>query len=182
MLTKRKTEKPINHNAAASRFAIVCARYNARYTDAMLGAALDTLAKAGAPLVDVGRVTSRGGRRNAVSGDTACNGVTVVRVPGAFEIPVIAAQLARSGKFDAVIALGCIIQGKTDHARLIGESVANALQTIAVETGVPCIFSIVTAASEKHARERCLGKKHNRGVEAARTAIEMANVKKRFSK
>jgi 6,7-dimethyl-8-ribityllumazine synthase len=175
MLTKRKTETPLN--AAAARFAIVCARYNERYTDAMLGAAIDTL--------NVGRVTSRGeisrgGKADAVSGDTAYNGVTVVRVPGTFEIPVIAAQLARSGKYDAVIALGCIIQGKTDHARLIGESVAHALQTIAIETGVPCIFSVVTAANEKQARERCLGKKHNRGIEAARTAIEMAGVRKRL--
>jgi len=151
MLTKRKTEKPL-HPDASSGFAIVCARYNERYTDAMLGAALDTLAKAGA----------------------APSAIRVERVPGTFEIPVIAAQLARSGKFDVVIALGCILQGKTDHARLIGESVANALQTIAIETGVPCIFSVVTATNEKHARERCLGKKHNRGIEAARTAIEMA--------
>ena len=153
ILTNRKSQN--QSRTADSRFAIVCARYNERYTDAMLGAALDTLAKAGASSRDGGTIR-------------------VVRVPGTFEIPVIAAQLARSGKFDAVIALGCILQGKTDHARLIGESVANALQTIAIETGVPCIFSVVTATNEKHARERCLGKKHNRGIEAARTAIEMA--------
>jgi 6,7-dimethyl-8-ribityllumazine synthase len=156
MLTKNKAGKLVN--ATGARFAIVAACYNARHADSLVAAALDTLLKAGA----------------------SSSAVRVERVPGTFEIPVIAAALARSGKFDVVIAQGCIIQGATDHARLIAESVANALQQIALETSVPCIFGVVTAANEKQACERCLDKKHNRGIEAARTAIEMAAAHRRL--
>jgi 6,7-dimethyl-8-ribityllumazine synthase len=150
MLTTRKAEIPLN--AAGLRFAIVSARYNERFTDSLLAAARDTLAKAHA----------------------LPESIRVERVPGAFEIPVIAARLAKSGAFDAIIAQGCIIQGETEHARLVAESVAHALQRIAVDTSVPCIFGVVTATNKEQARARCLGKQHNRGAEAARAAIEIA--------
>ena len=134
-------------------FAIVASKYNARFVDAMVRAAKAMFAKAG--------IKPR-----------------VVRVPGAFEIPVVAAKLARSDapKFSAIVCLGAIFQGETAHAQHIAEAVSHGLTQIQLETCVPIIHGVLLFENESQARIRCLSRDHNRGTEAARTALEMASV------
>lgn len=152
MLRAQKTSPPAS--ARGLRFGIVCARYNPEFADALLANCLDTLAKAGADL----------------------NRCRVARVPGSFEISAVVAKLAKSGKCDCVIGLGIILQGETSHAHHIADAVAHGLTNIAITTGVPTVFGIVTADNLQRARARCLGRKYNRGREAALTAIEMARL------
>ena len=152
MLRARKTERHLS--AAGLRFGIAAARYNTDLADALLANCVDTLAKAGADI----------------------RAIKVLRVPGTFEVTAAATRLAKSGNCDCVIGLGILLEGETRHAHLIGSAVAHGLTTIAIQTGVPTIFGIVAANKLKQARLRCLGKKHNRGREAALTAIEMARL------
>lgn len=133
------------------RFGIAAASYNAEFADALLGNCVDALAKAG--------------------GET-----TILRVPGTFEVTAAAVRLAKSGRYDCVIGLGILVQGETSHAQIIAGAVAHGLTQIAIQTGVPTVFGIVTANNLRQARVRCLGKQYNRGREAARTAIEMARL------
>jgi 6,7-dimethyl-8-ribityllumazine synthase len=102
--------------------------------------------------------------------------VTLYRVPGAFEIPIVVRELAQQKKADVILALGVIIKGKTAHADNLSRSVTDALQRIALDYGVPVINCVHTFAKDLDARERCLEEKINRGTEAARAAIEIANV------
>ena len=102
--------------------------------------------------------------------------VTLLQVPGAFEIPVVVREIALQKKVNAIIALGVIIQGKTAHAKNLARSVTDALQRIAVQHGVPVINAVLSVNNETEARERCLEDRINRGTEAARAAIEIANV------
>lgn len=136
------------------RIAIVASRYNAPFVDGMLESARETLRSAGAPEPEV------------------------VRVPGAWEIPVAAAALARRLTYtpDAVICLGLILQGETSHANHIGEAVSQGLMRLALKTGVPMIHEVLTVTGAEQARVRCLDPKTNRGREAARTALEMAHL------
>ncbi|HVM61247.1 MAG TPA: 6,7-dimethyl-8-ribityllumazine synthase [Verrucomicrobiae bacterium] len=150
MLRARKIERP--HSAVGLRFGIAAARYNVELADSLLANCLDTLAKAGADIRDI----------------------KVLRVPGTFEVSAAAAKLARSGQCDCVIGLGVLLQGETRHAQHIGDAVAHGLTHISILMGVPTVFGIVTAGTVKQARVRCVGKQHNRGHEAALTAIEMA--------
>ena len=136
--------------AASGTFAIVASRYNAEYVDAMLHAARAELLAAGAH-------------------------VRIVRVPGAFEIPAVAAKLALSSPA-AIICLGVIFKGETSHADHIGWGITHALAQIQVEHKLPVIHGVFVFEKVKHAKVRCLGKKHNRGTEAAHTALEMARV------
>ena len=152
MLRAKKIERRLS--AAGLRFGIAAARYNTDLADALLANCVDTLAKAGADTRDI----------------------KVLRVPGSFEVTAAAARLARGGKCDCVIGLGILLEGETRHAQLVGSAVAHGLTNIAIHTGVPTVFGIVTADKIKQARVRCLGKKHNRGREAALTAIEMARL------
>jgi len=101
--------------------------------------------------------------------------VQIVRVPGAFEVPVMASRLAREQRADVVIALGVIIRGATAHADLISTAVTHGLQTIAVETGTPVIHEVLLL-ERNDAEARCLGTELNRGTEAARAAAAMADV------
>jgi 6,7-dimethyl-8-ribityllumazine synthase len=132
-------------------FAIVASRYNSEYVDAMLHAAREELLRAGAH-------------------------VRIVRVPGAFEIPAAAARLAQPSRYVAIICLGVIFQGETSHAQHIGWGVTYALAQIQVQHKIPVIHGVFLFEKVKHARVRCLGRKHNRGTEAAQTALEMARV------
>lgn len=137
---------------SGGRFAVVASQYNARYVDAMLRAAKAELARARAH-------------------------VRVVRVPGAYEIPVVAARLARqSPAYDAILCLGVIFRGETAHAQHIGDAVNHALMRIQVERELPVIHSVHLFESEEQADVRCLGHRHNRGREAAQTALAMAKV------
>jgi 6,7-dimethyl-8-ribityllumazine synthase len=134
-------------------FAIVASRYNARYVDAMLAAAENVLAKAGVKKI------------------------RVVRVPGAFEIPAVAAHLARAHPpFSAVICLGVILRGQTDHAQQIANAVSTALAQLQIQHAIPIIHEVLLLENEAQAAARCLDKKHSRGAEAAQTALEMARV------
>jgi 6,7-dimethyl-8-ribityllumazine synthase len=136
------------------RYAIVAARYNPRYTDALVRFAKAELKDA--------------------------EEVRVIRVPGAFETPVVAAQLARSGGVDAIICFGAILRGATTHADHIAIGVTNALASLAVETEVPIVHGVLLFENEEQAAERCLKKETNRGIEAARTAREMVAVMKKL--
>ena len=102
--------------------------------------------------------------------------ILVHRVPGSFEIPVIAREIAIQNKADAIIACGVILQGETNHAQNLSRSVTDALQHIAIEHGVPVINAVLTFHNENQAQARCLENKINRGTEAARAAVEIANV------
>jgi 6,7-dimethyl-8-ribityllumazine synthase len=154
MLKKVKTKTA---RADGGIFAIVASKYNSRYVDAMLRAAQRELKRAGAK-------------------------IQVVRAPGAYEIPVVAAKLARHSTLDlrpsAIICLGVILRGETTHAAHIGEAVSNALMQIQIMHEIPVIHEVLLLENEAQARLRCLGKKHNRGTEAAQTALAMARVMK----
>ena len=139
-------------DASGLRFAIVASEYNSEFVNPMLEAAQAFLAKAKA------------------------SEVVVVRVPGAFEIPCPAMELADSGEFDAVICLGVILRGKTTHADNISEAVTVQLARIQVDTGVPMIHEVLLLENRLQAQERCVDPKHNRGLEAAGTAVKMAKV------
>jgi len=108
--------------------------------------------------------------------DDAKAKLRIVRVPGAFEIPAVAARLAASGRYSAVICFGVIFQGETSHAQHIGWGITHALAQIQVLQKVPVIHAVFVFDKVKHAKVRCLGAKHNRGTEAAHTALEMARV------
>ena len=154
MLKKASKTKP--SGAAGTRVAIVASRYNARYVNSMLRAAKAELAKA--------RVAAE-----------------VVRVPGAFEIPAVASALARrlTNPIDAILCLGVILRGETTHAENIGQAVTGALAQLQVEHSLPVIHEVLLLENVQQARERCLDARNNRGIEAARTAIEMTRVMRR---
>jgi 6,7-dimethyl-8-ribityllumazine synthase len=149
---KRVREKAVR--AVDGHFAIVASQYNARYVEAMLEAAKRTLSRAGVRQVQV------------------------IRVPGAFEIPVVAARMAHRHwpRLSGIICLGVILRGETTHAQHIGEAVSHALARIQVEHEIPVIHEVLLLETEEQAKVRCLSKEHNRGAEAAQTALEMARV------
>jgi 6,7-dimethyl-8-ribityllumazine synthase len=163
-----KPVKSKTFRVGTARFAIVASRYNATYVDAMLRAARSELKQAGA------------------------SEIKVVRVPGAFEIPVVASFLARArsphspprqrepGSFSAIICLGVILRGQTVHAAHIAEAVSRALMQIQLRDGVPVIHEVLLLENEEQAKARCLGRKHNRGAEAAQTALAMAELMERL--
>ena len=134
-------------------FIIVASQFNAPYVEGLVDHATEEL-RALAP--------------NA--------SVSIERVPGAFEIPVVVRELARPEKANAVIACGVILKGKTDHAQNLSRSVTDALQRIAIGHGVPVINAVLSFDNETQARKRCLENEINRGTQAARAAVKIADV------
>lgn len=102
--------------------------------------------------------------------------VAVYEVPGAFEIPLAVNEVAARGGVDAIIALGVILEGQTSHASLIAQSVTTSLQQIALGSRIPVVHEVLSVKTEEQARARCLGEEINRGTEAARVAVRMAEV------
>jgi len=151
MLRKNPNHKT---KAGGGQFAIVASRYNDKYVDAMLRAAEAEFKRAGVKKVEI------------------------VRVPGAYEIPVVATKLARTRGpgLSAIVCLGVILRGQTVHAEHIGRAVSTALMEIQVGYELPIIHEVLLLENEEQARARCLGTKFNRGTEAAQTALAMARV------
>lgn len=143
---------------AGLKFGIVAAKFNQRVTSKLLGACIDTLKKRG---VGVGNIE-------------------VVRVPGAFEIPLAARTLAKSSRFDAVICLGAVIRGDTPHFEYISSEVSRGIGQAALDTDVPIIFGVLTTETVAQAEERADPGRFNRGGDAATSAIEMVVVMRRL--
>ena len=140
--------------AKGKRFGVVISRFNEFISGKLLEGCIDTLT------------------RHGVS-DTA---IDVVWVPGAFEIPLLAQKLAKSKKYDAVICLGAVIRGSTPHFEYVASEAAKGVAKIGLDTGVPCIFGIITADNLEQSIERAGTKDGNKGRDAALSAIEMANL------
>lgn len=143
-----------NMSASKKKFAIIAARWNEIFTARLLEGAIDALIRHGASESDI----------------------TVVRVPGCFEIPIVAKELAKKGSYDAVITLGTLIKGETDHYQLIAGELVSGILSAMNETGVPITFGVLTANNLDQATARAGCKAGNKGWEAATAAIEMANV------
>ena len=141
-------------NAEGLRFGIVCARFNEFFVGKLLGGAKDTLLRHGANAQDI----------------------EVAWVPGSFEIPLVAQRMARSGRYDAIIALGVVIQGGTAHASYVNAEVSKGLAQISLASSLPVIYGVVTTENLEQAIERSGSKAGNRGASAAETAIEMASL------
>ena len=139
---------------ADSRFAVVVARWNSLVTDRLAEAAVKTFVRCGAD-------------------DSA---IDVIHVPGSFELPVIANTAAASGKYAAVVCLGAVIQGDTDHDKYINSAVASGLMTAGVSHGVPVTFGVLTCGTMEQALNRAGGKVGNKGEEAALAALETLDV------
>jgi 6,7-dimethyl-8-ribityllumazine synthase len=140
--------------ASGLRFALVVSRFNEALTSRLESAALDCLLRHGAD----------------------SESITVFRVPGAWEIPMLAGKLADGGDYDAIISLGALVRGGTAHFDLIAAEVAKGLSQAAVRAGVPMSFGVITADTLEQAVERAGTKMGNKGWEAAQAAIEMARL------
>jgi 6,7-dimethyl-8-ribityllumazine synthase len=144
--------------APGFHFAVVVSRYNDFVTDRLLA----------------------GAREGLEAGGVADADVTVLRVPGAYEIPIAAQRAAETGRFAAVVALGCLIRGATPHFDYIASAVAHGLTAAAAATGVPIAFGVLTTNSAEEAIERAGPGAGNKGWEAAMAAIEMATMLRAF--
>ncbi len=151
---------PVYHDAKLDatglRVGIVVSRFNGFIAERLLEGALDALI-----------------RHGAADGD-----ITVVRVPGAFEIPLVTQKLAGSGKYDAVVCLGAVIRGATPHFDYVAAEVSKGVAQVSLKTGVPVAFGVLTTDSIEQAVERAGTKAGNKGFDAAMTAIETANLLK----
>jgi len=136
------------------QFAIVCARFNGFIVESLLAGALDTLTRSGVAESDI----------------------TVLKVPGAFEVPVTVQNLAQSGKYSAIIALGAVIRGATPHFDIVANESAKGLSAVALDHGLPVINGILTTDSIEQTIERAGTKAGNKGSEAAASAIEMVSL------
>ncbi|MDO5133026.1 MAG: 6,7-dimethyl-8-ribityllumazine synthase [Eubacteriales bacterium] len=136
------------------RIGIVCARFNEFITAKLLGGALDGL------------------RRHEVPEDN----ISVAWVPGAFEIPLVAGKMAKSGKYDAIICLGAVIRGSTSHYDYVCNEVSKGIAAVSLNTGIPVMFGVVTTENIEQAIERAGTKAGNKGYDCALGAIEMVNL------
>jgi 6,7-dimethyl-8-ribityllumazine synthase len=145
-------------SASGLHFAVVVSRFNSFITERLLAAAVDALGRAGAASKDV----------------------EVVRVPGAFELPLAAKKLAVSGKYDALIAVGCVLRGETTHYDYVCAETSRGLQLAQMDTGVPIIFCVLTCDTLEQAIDRAGLKGGNKGFEAGLAAIEMAHLSRKL--
>ena len=146
-------------NAAGKRFAVVVSRFNAFITERLLLSAVDGLLRSGSQKRDI----------------------HLIRVPGAFEIPLAARKLAETGKYDAIICLGCLLRGDTAHYDVIVNEVTRGIGQSAQETGVPHAFGVLTCENLEQAIDRAGLKMGNKGFEAALAAVEMASLREAIS-
>jgi 6,7-dimethyl-8-ribityllumazine synthase len=140
------------------RFAIIVGRFNSFITDRLLAGALDALKRTGCPEENI----------------------EIVKVPGSWEMPVVARELARAKRHDAIIALGAVIRGETPHFEYVAGEAARGLAQVAAETGVPVAFGVLTCNTVEQAVDRAGAKSGNKGFDAATSAIEMANLMRRL--
>ncbi len=147
-----------NLKADGKKFGIIVARFNSFISEKLLEGALDSLVRSGAADADI----------------------DVVRVPGAFEIPLIAKKMAEAQKYDAVICLGVVIRGATPHFDVVVNEVSKGSAQVGLETGVPVIFGVLTTETIEQAIERSGTKAGNKGAEVAVAAIEMADLVTKF--
>jgi 6,7-dimethyl-8-ribityllumazine synthase len=147
-------------SAKGLKIAVVVSRFNDFISERLLGGAVDTLVRSGA----------------------ADRDIEVVKVPGSFEMPLVASRLAATGRYDAVICLGAIIRGSTPHFDYVASEAAKGIARVSVEKGLPVAFGIITADTLEQAIERAGTKSGNKGRDAALNAIEMANVLKALPK
>jgi 6,7-dimethyl-8-ribityllumazine synthase len=145
-------------NAAGLRFGIVVSRFNSFITERLLAAAVDALERAGAAGKDV----------------------DVVRVPGSFELPLTAKKLAATGKYDALVAIGCVIRGETSHYDYVCSETARGLQLAQMDSGVPIMFCVLTCDTVEQAIDRAGLKGGNKGFEAGLAAIELAQLSRKL--
>ena len=145
-------------NGARRSVGIVVGRFNGNITSRLLDGALDALGEAGVPR----------------------ERIDVMPVPGAFELPLGAMALAKTRRYACIVALGCIIRGDTPHFEYVAGEAASGIQLAGLETGVPVSFGLLTCDSRRQAEERAGGEKGNKGSEAARTALEMADALSRL--
>ena len=146
-------------SAAGLRFGIVVSRFSGFITERLLAAAVDGLERAGA----------------------ASSDVDVVRVPGSFELPLAAKKLATTGKYDSLIAIGCVIRGETSHYDYVCSETSRGLQLAQMDTGVPIMFCVLTCDTLEQAIDRAGLKGGNKGFEASLAAIEMAQLSRKLS-
>ena len=146
--------------AEGKKFAIVVSRFNDFITDKLVGGALDALVRCGAGEDDI----------------------DVVKVPGAFEIPLIAKKMAARGSYHAVICLGAVIRGATSHYEYVAAEVSKGVAMVSLESEIPVIFGIVTTDTIEQAIERAGTKAGNKGWDAAMSAVEMANLNETISR
>lgn len=145
-------------DAAGLRFGIVVSRFNSFITERLLAAALDALQRAGANDADV----------------------DVAHVPGAFELPLAAKKMAAAGRYDALIAIGCVLRGETAHYDYVCSETARGLQLAQMDTGVPVMFCVLTCDTLEQAIDRAGLKGGNKGFEAGLGAVEMARLSRKF--
>jgi 6,7-dimethyl-8-ribityllumazine synthase len=145
-------------NSSGMRFAIVASRFNDFVTSRLLGGALDALERTGTAEADI----------------------TVVRVPGSFEIPLAAKKLVQTKKYDAVICLGTLIRGETPHFDYISSEVTKGIGSVSLESGIPVAFGVLTVDSVEQAVDRAGMKSGNKGSEAALSAVEMVSLLKQL--
>jgi len=140
--------------AEGKKFALIVSRFNDFITDRLVGGAVDALVRCGA------------------HGDD----IDIVKVPGAFEIPIIARKMAQKKRYDAIVCLGAVIRGSTPHFEYVSAEVSKGIAQVGLETGVPLIFGVITADTIEQAIERAGTKSGNKGWSAALAAVEMANL------
>ncbi len=143
-----------NYLAEGKKFALVVGRFNDFITEKLAGGALDALYRCGVREEDV----------------------EIVKVPGSFEIPLVAGKIAKQNRFDAVICLGAVIRGSTPHFDYVAAEVSKGIAAVTLETGVPVIFGVITTDTIEQAIERAGTKSGNKGWSAAMSAVEMANL------